>query len=120
MLPRVELNYLLGTVDKAEEFARKGKLRAGYQYLMDRLNDAIDALEVGELWAAELVQRYWQAIGAYLVAHGASPPPDPLGTTPAPPAPVPAAQRPQGTTAAPRPSVQRRAVSGPRPLRRAT
>jgi hypothetical protein len=75
MLPRVELNYLLGAVAKAEEFARKGKLLAGYRYLVDRLNDAMDALEAGNLWAVESVQRYWQAINAYTRKYRVKPAP---------------------------------------------
>jgi hypothetical protein len=70
MLPDVEINTLVMTVDDTVGFAVEGKLVDGYTVLQAGLERAEDDKVAGELWADELIGRYRMALENYCASYG--------------------------------------------------
>ena len=65
MLPDHELDTFLVTVTDAVDLARAGEIADGYTALLGGLHRAREIADAGELWAAELVRRYHEAVENY-------------------------------------------------------
>jgi hypothetical protein len=70
MLPHVELEALLLTLEEAISLAVSGHLVDGYDCLLGGLHVAEECSEAGMPWAGELARRYQEALEVYAVRYG--------------------------------------------------
>jgi hypothetical protein len=70
MLPPHELDSFLLTVEDAVDRAREGNAADGYETLLAGLHRAREAETDGEMWAAELVTRYREAVERFAELYG--------------------------------------------------
>jgi hypothetical protein len=71
--PPDELSALVAATMGAASAARAGDLPLGYETVLSGLAQALKALEAGDEWAPDLVQRWEYAVEAYAARWGLGP-----------------------------------------------